>query len=230
MRARELRAERLKHGWGQVEASRRLGVSQPYLALLEEGKRRLRPELARKAALVYGVDPARLPLPERFALSRQVDDQHLVGQLSSLDYPHFAYVRSHSRKKHPAEVLLTALAAESLDGRVAESLPWLLLRYWQMDLKWLVDQAKLLDLQNRLGFVATLARELSEKTADQKRTNALLRLENSLRRSLLARGDYFPRPPRNNAEQDWLKQNRSQEARHWNLLSDLRPEHLQYAE
>lgn len=230
MKPRELKAGRLRHGWGQAEASRRLGVSQPYLALLEEGKRRLTPELARRAALVYQLAPARLPVPEKFVPDRQVDVQELVGQLSKLDYPHFAYVRSRIRKRHPGEVLLTALASDKLDGRVAEALPWLLLRYWQMDFNWLEDQAKRLDLQSRLGFVTSLARQLSEKTADDKRTNALLRLENRLQRSRLARLDYFPRPPRNNEERDWLKRNRSKEARRWNLLSDLRPEHLHYAE
>ncbi len=47
MRTWNLKAERGRHGWGQVEAAQRLGVSQPYLAMLENGRRRVTPALAR---------------------------------------------------------------------------------------------------------------------------------------------------------------------------------------
>jgi transcriptional regulator with XRE-family HTH domain len=230
METRELKAERLRHGWGQVEAARRLGVSQPYLAMLEGGKRRLTPSLARKATFVYGLPPTKLPVPERFTPAKEVGPQQFVEYLSRLDYPGFAYVRPHVKRKNPGEVLLTALAQQTLEGRVAEALPWLMLRYWQMDLGWLTDLAKRFDLQNRLGFVASLARRLSESSSETSRTNALSHLEATLDRSRLAREDFFYRPPRNSAERQWLKANRSPEAGHWNLLSDLRPEHLQYAE
>src|SRR5947207_282298 len=43
---------------------------------------------------------------------------------STLDYPGFRYLRSHTPKKHPNEFLLTALGQKSLDARVAEALPW----------------------------------------------------------------------------------------------------------
>ena len=230
MRPRDLKAERLKHGWGQVEAAHRLDVSQPYLAMLEKGKRRLTPDLARKAALVYGLSPAELPVQATFTPAIEVGAQRLVEYLSRLDYPGFAYVRSHVKKKNPGEVLLTALAQGSLEARVAEALPWLALRYWRMDFGWLVELARKFDLQNRLGFVVSLARRLSEASTETERTNALAHLEATLDHSRLAREDFFFRPPRNNAEREWLMENRPEEARHWNLLSDLRPEHLQYAE
>ncbi len=230
MEARELKAERLKHGWGQVEAARRLGVSQPYLVMLENGKRRLTPSLARKAALVYGLPPTKLPVPETFTPAREVGPEQLVEYLSRLEYPGFAYVRPHVKKKNPGEVLLTALAQQALEARVAEALPWLMLRYWQMDLGWLADLARRFDLQNRLGFVVSLARRLSEASLETERTNALSHLEGTLDHSRLAREDFFSRPPRNTAEREWLLENRPEEARHWNLLSDLRPEHLRYAE
>jgi hypothetical protein len=44
----------------------------------------------------------------------------------------------------------------------------------------------------------------------------------------LVKEDVFYRPPRTDGEKQWLAQNRSKEAVHWNLLSDLRSEHLQY--
>lgn len=230
MNPRDLKQVRQKHGWGQVEAARRLGVSQPYLAMLEEGKRRLTPALTRKAALVYGLPPLELPVSVTFAPACPVGPQYLVEHLSRLDYPGFAYVRPHVPRRNPAEVLLTALAQESLEARVAEGLPWLLLRYWQLDSKWLVEQAKRFDLQNRLGFLTSLAHELSARTSETDRTNALFKLKSLLDHSRLVREDFFPRPPRNDVERQWLMQSRPEAARHWNLLSDLRPEHLPYAE
>jgi hypothetical protein len=197
--------------------------------MLENGKRRLTPTLARKVVATYGLPLAELPLPETFTPAKQVEPQRLVEELARLGYPGFAYVRSHVKSKHPGEVLLTALAQESLEARVAEALPWLLLRHWGRGFDWLVENAKKFDLQNRLGFVVSLACQLSGRTAETDRTNTLSNVEATLDRSRLAREDSFPRPPRNVAERAWLMQNRPEEAAHWNLLSDLRPEHLQYA-
>ncbi len=230
MRLQDLRSERLKHSWSQTEAARRLGVSQPYLNMLEKKKRRLTPAMERRFALVYGLSPAVLPVSEVFTPTRKTGADRLAEHLARLGYPGFAYLRSHVEKKNPGEVLLTALAQESLEARVAEGLPWLLLRYWQMDSKWLVEQAKKFDLQNRLGFVVALSRQLSQRTSESGRTNVLSALEASLDRSRLVREDAFFRPPRNNAEREWLMQNRPAEATHWNLLTDLRPEHLQYVD
>jgi hypothetical protein len=97
-----------------------------------------------------------------------------------------------------------------------------------MDLTWLVGEAKKFDLQNRLGFVVNLARQLSERGVEAERTQALARLESLLEHSRLAREDYFYRAPRDDRERQWLFENRPDAARHWNLLSDLRPEHLPY--
>ncbi len=202
-------------------------MSQPYLNMLENQKRRLTPALARRFALVYGLSPEALPVSETFTPGRKMDAKRLAAQLARLDYPGFTYLRSQAERKNPAEVLLTALAQESLDARVAEALPWLLLRYWKMDFKWLVEQAKKFDLQNRLGFVVNLSRRLSEKSPQSGRTRVLSDLETALERSRLAREEAFFRRPRNKAEQEWLKRNRPPEARHWHLLTDLRPEHLQ---
>jgi hypothetical protein len=45
----------------------------------------------------------------------------------------------------------------------------------------------------------------------------------------LVKGDAFYRPPQTDGERKWLTQNRPEETVHWNLLTDLRPEHLPYA-
>jgi transcriptional regulator with XRE-family HTH domain len=229
MRAGELRAEGRRRGWGQVEAAERQGVSQPYLAMLESGKHQLNPALARKVVAAYGLPPTELPLPAAFNPLKAVGAQQRVRDLAKFGYPGFAYVRTAARSKNPAEVLLTALAQENLEGRTAEALPWLLLRHWRMDFGPLVVEVKKFDLQNRLGFVVNLSRQLSKRSAEAERTQALAGLESLLERSRLAREDYFYRVPRTGRERQWLSQNRPEAAEHWNLLSDLRPEHLQYA-
>ena len=229
MRPQELKEARLNKGWRQTSAAARLGVSQAYLNMLENGKRPLTPRLTRKLALTYGFSPEALPVSENFN-PPPVNAQYLVESLSKLGYPGFAYLRSHATKKNPGEFLLMALAQDSLEPRVAEALPWLPLHYWRMG-PWLVEQARKLNLQNRLGFVVNLARQVSERyPQNDDRTNALRELEARLDESRLAKEDVFYRPPRTPGEREWLLQNRPEEARHWNLLSDLRPEHLQYAE
>src|SRR5439155_23501444 len=122
--------------------------------------------------------------------------------------------------KNPSEVLLSALAHDDLEARLVEALPWLVLRYCPLDRTWLVRQAKLHDLQNRLGFAVTLARGLAERTGDRPKTVALRDLEIELDRSRLAREDTLGRASLSGAEQRWLRENRSGDARHWNVLTD----------
>jgi transcriptional regulator with XRE-family HTH domain len=226
MSAEQLRTERLNRGLSQTEVARRLGVSQPYVAMLETGKRRLTRGVARKLASACHFSavflfPASGQLPQTTA-------RRLAEELAALGYPGYAYLKPRVARKNPGEVLLTALAQHDLEPRLVEALPWLLLKYWQMDFTWLVAQAKSLDLQNRLGFVASLARRLSAASQDHARTRALSELEATLDRSRLVREDDFLKSPRNEVERRWLKENRPEEARHWNLVTDLRPEHLGY--
>lgn len=228
MRLQELRAARLDRGWSQTRAAARLGVSQAYLNMLENGKRRLTPKLTRKLAMTYGLSPVTLPVSGEF-VPLPLDEQHLAESLARLGYPGFAYLRTHTLKKNPSEVLLMALTQERLAARIAEALPWVALEYWQGASTWLVEQARKLNLQNRLGFVVSLARQISERNPqNEQRTHALRNLEAMLDESRLAKEDIFYRPPRTEGEKEWLLQNRLEEARHWNLLTDLRPAHLQY--
>jgi transcriptional regulator with XRE-family HTH domain len=228
MKPQELKVARLNKGWGQTQAAVRLGVSQAYLNMLENGKRRLTPKLTRKLALTYGLSPETLPVSREF-VPAPTNDQHLAESLARLGYPGFAYLRTHTPKKNPSEVLLMALAQQRLEGRVAEALPWVALEYWQGASTWLVEQARKLNLQNRLGFVVSLARQVSERDPqNDQRTHALRGLEAALDESRLTKEDAFYRTPRTEGEREWLLQNRPEEARHWNLLTDLRPAHLQY--
>src|SRR5262245_4649073 len=228
MTATVLRQGRLRKRLSQTEAAHRLGVSQPYLAMLESGRRPLTPDLTWKATRLYELSAAMLPhtpLPTR---APQVDADELVRDLSSLGYPGFSYSRPRRRKlKNPGDVLLTALAQPDLEARLVEALPWLLLKYTDVDRSWLVREAKVRDLQNRLGFVVSLARRVAEKANDQAKTQTLRLLEAELDHSRLDREDTFkasvPEP-----ERRWLEQRRPEEAEHWKMLTDWTADTLRY--
>jgi hypothetical protein len=121
------------------------------------------PFLAGKFKAVYGLSPTTLPTPDLFSPRVDVSGEEFASMVSALGYPGFAYMKSRTRERNPAEVLLEALKQDNLEPRVIEALPWLLLHYWDMDLVWLARQAELNDLQNRLGFVASLARQVSKR-------------------------------------------------------------------
>ena len=227
MRQEDLRSARQKKGWTQTQAAARLAITQAYLNYLENGKRRLTPELVRRVVLAYGLPPDVLPVTDSF-VPRETDDQQLEEMLAKLGYPGFAHLRAHALKMNPFEVLLTALAQKSLDGRVAEALPWVAMKYAQVE-PWLMENARKFNLQNKLGFVVTLARQLAEKQDNEDRSRELRQLENFLDDSRLAKEDVFYRPLRTESEGKWLRNNRTEDAAHWNLLTDMRLEHLQYA-
>lgn len=229
MNGYDLRSARRAKGWNQVEAANRLGVSQPYLAMLERGQRRLTSKLALRAARLYNVAPTAVPRSQRGVPSR-LDAATLARDLAGLGYPGFAYVRSRNwTPKNPGEVLLTALAQDDLEPRLVEALPWLVLRYTMLDWSWVVREAKVRDLQNRLGFVVGLARRLAERAADQGKALTLTNLEAELDRSRLAREDTLCRASLPEPERRWLTEHRSEEAKHWNLLTDWTADALRYA-
>jgi len=231
MRPNTLRLARKKRRWTETDAAQRLAVSQSYLAMLEGGQRRVTPPLARKFKAVYGLSPTSLPTPDLFKPRAHVNNQEFAKALSALGFPGFAYLKTRVRERNPAEVLVEGLKQDSLEPRLVEALPWLVMNYWDMDKGWLVRNAKLNDLQNRLGFVVTLAKLVSEMSAGVKaeRNRALEELEETLEESRLVREDTFLKKVNTDVEREWLRQNRSEEAKHWNLLTNWRPEHFRYA-
>lgn len=90
-------------------------MTQAYLNLLENGKRRLTPRVVRRAVSVYGFSPEALPVGESFVPTQTSDDQ-LVEWLVRLGHPGIAYLKTHTARKNPYKVLLTALGQTSLDA------------------------------------------------------------------------------------------------------------------
>lgn len=212
-----LRATRRKLGLTQWDVAKRMGVTQAYVSMLEAGERPVPTKLFPKLVKLYKLRPTVLPLGK---VQKHADPSSLAKQLASLGYPGFAHLRTGRPKVNPATFLLTALSQDDLEARVAEGLPWVVSHYPDMDFDWLVQQARVNNLQNRLGFCVTLARAASGK-------NTLLNPEQKLSGSKLAREDYFGREP-NEVERRWLQEHSSHQAKQWNVLSDLRPESLRY--
>jgi hypothetical protein len=118
-------------------------------------------------------------------------------------------------------LLFSVLARPDVDSRVVEALPWLVRRFAaQLDLVWLVRQAKLQDLQNRLGFVLQ-----TSGAGTPELTAAVHELERArlLQEATLC-WDSMPA-----ATREWMRLNRPVLAAHWNVLTTLRPEVLSHA-
>jgi hypothetical protein len=89
--------------------------------------------------------------------------------------------------------------------------------------------AKVRDLQNRLGFTVSLARQVAEHNPCwSSRVQELRCLEEFLEPSRLAREDSYGRAETSERMCEWLRQQRSKTAEHWNLLTDLKMEQLLY--
>lgn len=225
-----LRTGRQRAGWTQERLAARLGLSQVYVSLMEHGKRKISPQVARDASRWLGLAPTALPLPEA-PRPHPASESWLERAVARLGYPGFAYARAKGRKRNPVEVLLNALSRDRLDPRLTESLPWLLLRFESFDHERLVSGAKLANLQNRLGFVVTLARELAEtRVRWNHRVSELQAIEALLEPARLAREDTLGTEIRSERMSRWLRRHRSDAAEHWNLLTDLQAEQLPYAD
>jgi len=228
MNANALKEARRERGLTQKKAAARLGVSQPYLALLECGKRPVTTPLARKAVRVLRVRPTLVPC-ERNPRERRVTTDSLARQLSALGYPGFKYMRA-GWTRNPAEVLVEALRQEEPDTRVVEALPWVLLNFPDLDRDWLLRDARTHGLSNRLGFLVSLAMRLAEQRGNQSSVayRNLAELAKMLEGSRLVVEDTFGKrlSPR---QEEWVRQNRPADAALWRVLTTWKPEHLQYA-
>jgi transcriptional regulator with XRE-family HTH domain len=226
MTSQDLRRAREHAGWTQVEAAQRLGLTQAYLSMVEGGHRVVSAKLETKALAVLEFPATALPLKSDPASSLRSDG--FQRHLGALGYPGFSYLRK-GPKQNPAQLLFQALDQSDLDARVTEALPWLVLTYPEMDWEWLVNKAKLHDRQNRLGYVVAVANEVLQRRSEEEKAQAWRKYEVVLERSRLAMEDTLCHDSLTAAERTWLRQNRPPEAAHWNLLTDLKADHLAYA-
>jgi hypothetical protein len=194
------------------------------LSLLENGRRPVSARLARKLKRTFAVPPTALPASAEIAK----DAQSLVDGLAALGYPGFSHFRP-GHPVNPAQLLLAALRMRDLEPRLSEALPWVAWRFPDLDWDWLVPEAKHRDLQNRLGFVVELARQVADRKSPGATAETLGAVERRLERSRLVREDTFCRESMTQAERRWLRERRPPQAQRWNLLTGLVLEHLTYA-
>lgn len=223
----ELAEAREQASWPQAKLAGRLRVSQAYVSMLERGERPFTPALQKRLLALLEFSPLSFPLRGEDHW-HELDDATLAHQLAGLGYPGFAHLRREP-KWNPAELLVAALNTPSLEARAAEALPWLVLHFWNMKWDWVVGQAKLRNVQNRLGFTVALARELAEKAERHKVAERLRKVEAELKRSLLASENTFCNDDMTQAERRWLRVHRTRQAAEWNLLTNVQTEHLSHA-
>lgn len=216
MTGMQVRAHRKARGWTQTELAERLGVSQGYVCLLERAQRAVPATLAHKVTRLLDLPATAVPVG---SASTALGDEAATTALATLGYPGFAYRRPR-QTLNPAEVLLRTLKSAELDARLVEALVWVAVKFADLDWDWVVREAKVEDLQNRLGFLVTLARQLAEQKGDADAVATLTRVEQALEHSRLQREDTF-RASMTEAERRWLRQHRSPEAMHWNVLTNL---------
>jgi transcriptional regulator with XRE-family HTH domain len=226
---KQLRDMRKRKGWNQEQMAERLGVSQTYLSLLENGRRTIPRNLLTRAIRLFDLSAVWLPVDKDQFDPANLHQEALAEELAGHGYPGLGHLVSRKGRKNPAELLLSALSQPNLDSRLVEALPWLALTYPEMDWDWLTRAARANDLQNRLGFVLSVARRLAELRGEGSKADELHRVESSLKRSLLAREDTLCHESMTLAERRWLRRNRPPEARQWRLLTDLTPEQYDFA-
>jgi transcriptional regulator with XRE-family HTH domain len=216
----QVKTARERSGLTQQQAAQRWKLSQPYLSLVEHNKRCVPARLARLLARDEPQMATGLPLE-----ALRSDDLPLL--LGSLGYPGFAYLADPNVLANPAVVLLAGLRQKHVPARVTEALPWLLVTFGDLDWDWLLDQVKRWNVQNRLGYLVTLAQEVAQKRDDAAGVTRLLEAEHKLEEARLAKEDTLGRVL-TEAERRYLRDHRPQAAAHWNLLTGLRMEDLRY--
>lgn len=194
--------------------------------MVERGRRRLGRTATRRLNRLLDLPATALPLEPKL---KRLSDEQLATALLRLGYRGLAHpdlMRPQRPAHNPAQVLLLALGRHHLPVRLAEALPWVVLHYPDLDWRWLTTEARRRDLQNRVGFVVQTARDTASRAG---RGDLAAQLDGplaQLEHSRLAREDTLTYEDMLGVEREWVRSHRPEAAQHWNLLSDMVPEHL----
>ena len=228
---REIRLYREQLRLSQARLAQALGVTQAYVSQLECGTRRVSKQLAAKLAALP--DQAQLHatvFPEDLAPLDHAD-LDFAADLGALGYPGFPR-RDGETPKNPAAVIVSILRRAQVAPSVMAAIPWVLLHFPGINTRWLVDQARLNNLQNRLGFLTDLAFAAAESRIaagriDDTHLDALKQMRAELEESRLAKDDTLARQL-TPAERQFFEEHRTAAARHWNLLTGLTKDTLPF--
>lgn len=224
MAASALRTYREREGLSQAQLAGALGVTQAYVSQLESGARPISRKLAaRLASLPKQQHLPATVFPENLAPLDGID-RDLAASLGALGYPGFAAPGS-APPRNPAAVIIDILNQQQVAPAVMAAIPWVLLRFPELNTAWLVAQARLENLQNRLGFLTDLALAVARARhapgrVDEAHLAGLETLRAQLEDSRLAKEDTLARAL-SPTERHFFDEHRSDSARHWNLLTGL---------
>jgi transcriptional regulator with XRE-family HTH domain len=196
----------------QSQLAQALGVTQAYVSQLESGERPVSRKLAARLAKLP--DLSQLPatvFPEDGSGLDRHDRDH-AADLAALGYPGFS-ASAPAPPKNPAAVIIAILKRRNVAPAIMAAIPWVLLRFPAINVDWLVAQARLHNLQNRLGFLTDLAIRIRDAAH-------LAPLLSALEESRLAKTDTLARDL-SASERQFFEEHRSETARHWNLLTGL---------
>ena len=209
----------------QGALAKALGVTQAYVSQLESGSRPISRQLVERLGALPDLPGSVIP-----AGHDAVDDADadLAADAGALGYPGFAGSAGR-RPKNPAAVIVAVLARRQVAPSVMAAVPWLLLSHAALDAAWLIDQVRLRNLQNRLGFLTDLAIDLARGAfrVDDAHLETLQALRAELEASRLANEGTLARvlTP---TERQFFEEHRSAAARHWHLLTGLTAAQLPY--
>ena len=169
------------------------------------------------------------------------NEDHLEKALAVLGYPGFAYLTAYLQFEtgskdafDPGELIRWAITQNVINTRVTEALPWLIAAYaTQINWEKLIGSAQQQKVQNRLGYLASLALQLVESKQTLSRPEARLLLQESL---LRLQGIQQPQEQTLMNEEigpvmrNWVIGNRPPEAAKWHILTTITTDDLQHAE
>ena len=154
----------------------------------------------------------------------------LKDALGALGYPGFRTLFSglEAEEGHdPSVVLMAALACDRIEESMLEALPWLVLRFEHLDWRWLIGEVRRRGVQNRLGFVVSLALRAGAGMLGMERLTRLAAVEEELFACRLEREETrWPRVAP--ARRPVLAARRGEEAVQWGVPSLLRPVDLRF--
>lgn len=155
----------------------------------------------------------------RLRALRALGDPGFFSPFSGLEMQH--------EQHDPAVGLMAALACDRIEEPIVEALPWLFLRYEHLDWTWLVAEARRRGVQNRLGFVVSLALRASASSLGMGWFTRLAAIEEELYACRNAREEtrWLRVAP---SRRSWLETRRSDEVAPWGVPLTLRPADLRF--
>lgn len=161
---------------------------------------------------------------------QQLDEDQLALNLAALGYPGLPRLSSPHSKKSPIELLMDALSTADLDIRLLEALPWIVWRFPDLNWTGVIAFAQEKGLQNKLGFVVSLARRLAQERNEHEKAERLKIIEVQFEKVRVPPEDTLCHDSLTNTERRWLRTHRTLAAKHWRMLTDLSPAHLHHVE